>query len=114
MGRRLLIPDDPELLEELLEYLAYGLPQREIALKLGVHESTVSKWKTRKDISNKLASRTLQVLLEPAKSLAKSNPGLFLQTHPATRESHAPPKQVSENTGSVEIVIRDLGKTNKN
>ena len=112
MARPSVLWETPELLEKIIEYMALGLPQREIALMLGVHESTVSKWKTRKDISNLLATKTLEVLAEPAKHLAKVNPGLFLQTHPATRESHAPPKQVNENTGAVEIIIRDcVGKT---
>lgn len=103
MARPCKIPENPEVLTELIEYLAFGLPQNEIAKKLQVHESTVSKWKTRKDISSLLATRTLQVLIEPAKALAKANPGLFLQTHPSTRETFAPPTQKSETKNQHEI-----------
>jgi uncharacterized protein YjcR len=108
MARPSVLWESPELLEKIIEYMALGLPQREIALMLGVHESTVSKWKTRKDISNILATKTLEILAEPAKTLARVNPGLFLQTHPATRESHAPPTNKTDISGKTtsEVLVK--------
>lgn len=100
MARPCKIPTDPDILDKVIENLALGLPVPLISDSIGVNENTIYGWKRRPDFKGKLAVRTLEILSDPARQLAKVNPGLFLQTHPATRETHAPPVQKKEVTGA--------------
>lgn len=106
MARPCKIPTDPDVYNKMIENLALGMPQVLIANSIGVSDSALSDWKKRPGFRMDLAVRTREILKAPMEALAKSNPGLFLATHPATRESHAPPTQKQETAVTGEIRFR--------
>ena len=107
MARPCKIPDNPEVLEQILEYMALGLSCRLIGESIGESEKTIQGWKRRDDFKQKLAIKKLEVLGMPLKLMTLKFPKEFIERHPETRDDFAPPKQVQEQQGSLEVIIRD-------
>lgn len=107
MARPCKIPTDPQVLDKILEYMALGLSCRLIAESIGENENTVKGWKNRKDFSQKLAIKQLEILGAPLKGMADRFPKDFIERHPETRETFAPPKQKNETDlkGSMSITF---------
>ena len=108
MARPRLIPKHPVLYNQLLEDMAFGLPQVQIAKALQVPENTLCNWKKRKDFGRDLALKKLEVLRSPIKSMAERFPKDFIERHPETRETFAPPTQKQELSGALDM-LGDLG-----
>ncbi|MFA4826481.1 MAG: hypothetical protein WC593_15125 [Methanoregula sp.] len=99
MARPCKIPEDPEVLDRILENMALGLSSRLIAESLGENENTVKGWKNRKDFNQKLAIKKLEILGAPLRGMADRFPKDFIERHPETREAFAPPTQKKELSG---------------
>jgi hypothetical protein len=106
MARPCKIPEDPVLLDKILKYLALGLSTRLIAESLGENENTIRGWKRRPDFKQKLAVKHLEILGAPIEAMAERNPKDFIERHPETRETFAPPKQIQEIKGDAENPLR--------
>lgn len=106
MARPCKIPTDPELLDKILEWMAWGHSSRLIADAIGENENTVKGWKNRKDFSRKLAIKKLEILGAPIKATADRFPKDFIERHPETRETFAPPQIRNEISGKFEGEIR--------
>lgn len=96
MARPCKIPKDPIIYQKTLTAMAYGLSCRLIADWLGENENTVKGWRNRKDFNRDYSARCIDLLIEPLMIMRLDKPDVFIQTHPETRESHAPPKQRNE------------------
>lgn len=105
MARPCKIPEDPKVLDKILENIAFGLSYRLIAESLGLPESTVKGWKNRPDFRLKLAAKKLEILSGPLKGMADRFPKDFVERHPETRETYAPPKAVTENSGTITVRV---------
>ena len=78
---------DDEIKQSILADMALGLPQVEIARAYQISESTISKWKKRKDISRELAKHTLTAVREPLQAVRKCSPLSYIERHPVTRQT---------------------------
>ena len=110
MAKHCKIPTDPEVYQYVIEAMALAVPYRLIGDAIEVNENTVKGWKRRKEIKRDYAKKVIEFLTQPIKTLAKSNPGLLLQTHPETRDVYSPPTQKQEVSGT--ITFQGWGKPN--
>ena len=91
MSRNSLI-NDPEIRAKIIEDLALGIPDAQIAEAYGVHRNTVGAWKKKKKIRAELGQKTLEAVRDPLKAVRSDYPLPYIERHPATREVWAPPK----------------------
>ena len=68
------------------------------------NESTVKGWKRRKDFNQMLAKKKLEILARPIKAMAERFPKDFIERHPDTRETFAPPTQKQEVSGTIDLL----------
>ena len=106
MARPCKIPENPEVLDKILENMALGLSCRLIADSLGENLNTVKGWKNRKDFNQKLAAKKLELLASPLKGMAERFPKDFIERHPETRETFAPPTQKQETKNEHQIILK--------
>ena len=97
-------------MERLIENFAYAFPHSLIAEAFQVPQSTVSTWKARKDIRYKIAQKKLEILQSPLKAVAERFPLQFIERHPDTRETYAPPtsKTQVEQVGAFPTLVNAL------
>jgi hypothetical protein len=100
MGRDSVI-NDPEILQNVINDMALGLPISEIADAYEVSIKTVYGWKKRKDFKKLLAKENLNAIREPLQAVRKSTPLAYIERHPVTREMWAPPRQKTEVGGEI-------------
>ena len=112
MPRACKIPKDPAVYAQMIEDLAYGLPQVLIANSLDVSESAISRWKRNKRFASDLAVKKLEILRDPIKHIAENSKLVFLERHPDTRGDWGPPTQKQEVSGT--ITFKGWGSSNDN
>jgi hypothetical protein len=109
MARPSKMPSDPEVYEQMLESLALGVPQVLIAESLEIKENTLSTWKTKKDFRRDLARKKLEVLQPTVSDFRERYPKEYLERHPDTRSTWAPPKLQAEFTGpALQITVNQV------
>ncbi len=106
MPRPCRIPDDPAVYNQMLEDLAYGIPQVRIAEALKVPKTTLHSWLKRKDFRTNYAIKLLETLRNPIKAVADRFPLQFIERHPETRETFAPPTQKIQSSQTHEVLVK--------
>jgi hypothetical protein len=96
---------DPEVMDEVIEKLALGMPQVLIAQSLGIAEPTLSNWKKRKDFRKKFALKCMEVASDPVKAIMKHLPLAWLERHPEFRKQFAPPGKDAPQTAKIIVEI---------
>ena len=106
MARPCKIPEDPEVLDNILENMALGFSCRLIGEAIGESEKTIQGWKARPDFKQKLAVKKLQLLGVPLRATADRFPKDFIERHPETRDDFAPPTQKQAVVSTSEVILR--------